>query len=195
MKLEHKVAIVTGGGTGVGRATSLKLAAGGCAVVVNYSRSADEAQATVKEIESHGGKAIDYRADVAEDSQVLEMVETTTREFGQLDILVNNAGTTEFISFSDLDAVTPETWDRIMKVNVIGAFQYRRYCECDLGRRSQRHRQQHSLRRQQGRAQQRHPLTGTNAGSGYPGKCSGPGLYNRPVAGERARRQIRGFSR
>jgi 3-oxoacyl-[acyl-carrier protein] reductase len=126
MNVQNKVAIVTGGGTGVGRATSLQLAAQGCAVLVNYSRSADEAQATVEEIKDNGGEAIAHCADVSENSLVLEMIEATTREFGKLDILVNNAGTTEFISFKDLDAVTPETWNRIMKVNVIGAFQVAR---------------------------------------------------------------------
>ena len=126
MKLENKVAIVTGGGTGVGRATSLQLAAEGCAIVVNYSHSAKDAGNTVSEIRENGGRALAHRADVADDPQVREMVDATTREFGQLDILVNNAGTTEFISFRDLDAVTPGTWDRIMKVNVVGAFQVAR---------------------------------------------------------------------
>ncbi|SVE63154.1 uncharacterized protein METZ01_LOCUS516008, partial [marine metagenome] len=114
MKLENKVAIVTGGGTGVGRATSLQLAAEGCAIVVNYSHSAKDAGNTVSEIRENGGRALAHRADVADDPQVREMVDATTRKFGQLDILVNNAGTTEFISFRDLDAVTPGTWDRIM---------------------------------------------------------------------------------
>ena len=126
MRLKDKVAIVTGGGTGVGRATSLQLAAEGCSVMVNYSRSKQEAEATVNEIMDNGGRALAHLADVTDDPQVNEMINAATREFGRLDILVNNAGTTEFISFRDLDAVDAGTWDRIMKVNVVGAFQVAR---------------------------------------------------------------------
>src|SRR6267143_2219788 len=98
MDLKDRVAIVTGGGTGIGRAVCLRLAkAGAAGVVVNYSRSVDDANATVREIEVLGAKAAAHRADVSDESQVVAMIEETLGRFGRLDVLVNNAGTTHFI--------------------------------------------------------------------------------------------------
>ncbi|MEK6260478.1 MAG: SDR family NAD(P)-dependent oxidoreductase, partial [Planctomycetota bacterium] len=122
MSMQNKVAIVTGGGTGVGRATSLALARLGCHVVVNYSRSRNEAEATVQEIAALGCRALAVQADVADDPACRLMVGTTLTAFGRVDILVNCAGITEFIPFQDLDAVSDETWERLYKVNVVGAF-------------------------------------------------------------------------
>src|SRR5467141_2273277 len=98
MELGGRVAIVTGGGTGIGRAVCLRLATGGAAVVVNYSRSAHDADATAHEVEDLGAKGIAHRADVSDESQVVAMIEETARRFGRLDVLVNNAGTTHFIA-------------------------------------------------------------------------------------------------
>ena len=122
MQLLDKVAIVTGGGTGVGRATSLALAKLGCHVVVNYSRSREEAESTVQEIAALGVRALAVQADVADDTACRAMVSKTVETFGRIDILVNCAGTTEFIPFNDLDAVSDEAWLRLYKVNVVGAF-------------------------------------------------------------------------
>ena len=122
MQMLDKVAIVTGGGTGVGRATSLALAKLGCHVVVNYSRSREEAESTVQEITALGFRALAVQADVADDAACRLMVETALTAFGRVDVLVNCAGTTEFIPFSDLDAVGDETWLRLYHVNVVGAF-------------------------------------------------------------------------
>jgi 3-oxoacyl-[acyl-carrier protein] reductase len=122
MQLAGKAAIVTGGGTGVGRATALELARQGCSVLVNYSRSRDDAERTAGEIEEHGVKAIAVQADVADDAACRAMVDRATKAFGRLDILVNNAGTTRFVLATDLDEVTDEDWQRIYGVNVIGAF-------------------------------------------------------------------------
>ena len=126
MKLNGQVAIVTGGGTGVGQATSLKLAAEGCTVIVNYCSSKKEAAETVNTILEAGGRALSHQADVGDDQQVKAMVEEATSQFGRMDILVNNAGTTEFISFKNLEAADLEAWERIFRVNVIGAFQMAR---------------------------------------------------------------------
>lgn len=120
--MQNNVAIVTGGGTGVGRATSLALARLGCHVVVNYSRSRDEADATVKEIVALGARALAVQADVADDAACRAMVARTVETLGRVDVLVNCAGTTEFIPFHDLDAVSDEAWERLYKVNVVGAF-------------------------------------------------------------------------
>ena len=122
MELESKAAIITGGGTGVGRATALELARRGCHVLVNYSRSRDEAEATAAEVEKLGVRAIAYQADVASDAACRAMVDEAVRAFGRVDVLVNNAGTTTFIMHADLDRVTEEDWDRILGVNLKGAF-------------------------------------------------------------------------
>lgn len=122
MQLENKAAIVTGAGTGVGRATALKLARLGAHVVVNYNRSRDAAEEVVREIEDAGGRAIAHQADISSDEQARTLVEAAREAFGRLDILVNNAGTTEFIPFDQLDRVSDDVWQKIMGVNVVGPF-------------------------------------------------------------------------
>jgi 3-oxoacyl-[acyl-carrier protein] reductase len=123
MKLAGKGAIVTGGGTGVGRATALALAERGCHVVVNYSKSAAEAEATAAEVRARGVKGAAVRADVADDAACRALVERAVGELGRLDVLVNNAGTTSFIPHGELERVTDADWDRILAVNLKGPFQ------------------------------------------------------------------------
>jgi 3-oxoacyl-[acyl-carrier protein] reductase len=122
MQVTGKAAIVTGGGTGVGRATALELARAGCAVLVNYSKSRDEAEATAADIEKLGVKAVALQADVSDDSACRQMVDTAVRAFGRVDVLLNNAGTTRFVLAADLEQVTDEDWQHIYAVNVVGAF-------------------------------------------------------------------------
>ena len=95
MKLENRVAIVTGGSRGIGRAACLALAREGAAVVVNHSNSASDADAVVAAIRGNGGDAIAIQADVSDDAAVRAMVGSTVARFGRLDILVNNAGWTK----------------------------------------------------------------------------------------------------
>lgn len=121
--LAGRTAIVTGGGTGVGRETSLLLAQQGCQVVVNYSRSREEAEVTARDVEALGVRAIPVQADVADDRACRHMIERTANEFGGIDILINNAGTTDFIKHDDLDKAQAEVWHRLYAVNVIGPFQ------------------------------------------------------------------------
>ncbi len=122
MNVEGKAALITGGGTGVGRATALQLAALGCSVLVNYSRSKEDAERTVADVKARGGKAIAWQADVADDAADRAMVEVAVKEFGRLDILVNNAGTTVFVPHPDLDKLSGEDFSRIYDVNLKGPF-------------------------------------------------------------------------
>ena len=118
----RKVALVTGGGTGIGRAISLALAALSIDVAVNYSRSQQEALDTAAAIEKIGGKALTVQANVANDTEVRAMVQTVVEQFGQLDYVVNCAGTTVYVDMPDLEGLKPEYWDEIMDVNVKGLF-------------------------------------------------------------------------
>jgi 3-oxoacyl-[acyl-carrier protein] reductase len=124
MELKNKVALVTGGGTGIGRATCLALAKRGVAVAVNYSRSKADAEETAQIINYEGGRAIAIQADVSRDKEVREMVDTIVQRFGTVDLLVNNASVTRHISFDDLEAATEEVWDELYNINVKGMF----YC-------------------------------------------------------------------
>ncbi len=123
MDVRDKVAIVTGGGTGVGRATALELARRGCAVAINYRSSQQEAEQTAAEIEKLGVRALAMQADVRDDAACRALVDRAVDELGRLDVLVNNAGTTSFILHDDLDGVTGEVWDQILGTNLKGPFQ------------------------------------------------------------------------
>jgi 3-oxoacyl-[acyl-carrier protein] reductase len=120
--LANRVALVTGGGTGIGRAIALAFAESGANVAVNYSRSRGDAEATVEAIRELGRRALTVQADVSRDDEATELVNRVARELGRLDVLVNNAGTTTFIDHSNLDGLTTEIWDRILSLNVKGTF-------------------------------------------------------------------------
>lgn len=119
---EGKVALITGGGTGIGRATALQLGAQGAALAVNYSRSRQEAEATAAELRGRGGRAIALQADVADDAQVRAMVAAVVAEFGRLDLLVNNAGRTRAVPAEDLEGIREEDFAELFGVNLKGPF-------------------------------------------------------------------------
>lgn len=123
MQVDGRAALITGGGTGVGRATALDLAKRGCAVAVNYSRSQEDAEQTAADARALGVRAVALQADVADDAQCRELVAATTRELGRLDVLVQSAGVTVFVPHTDLEKLTSEDWERLMAVNVTGPFQ------------------------------------------------------------------------
>ncbi|WP_136609021.1 SDR family NAD(P)-dependent oxidoreductase [Paenibacillus dokdonensis] len=122
MELRDKRVLVTGGGTGIGRAVSLALAERGAAVAVNYSRSVDEAEETVRMIQIQGGHSLAIQANVSREQEVLTMVDTIAREWGSIDLLVNNASVTRHIPMDDLDAITDDAWDELFQTNVKGMF-------------------------------------------------------------------------
>jgi 3-oxoacyl-[acyl-carrier protein] reductase len=121
--LNGKVALITGGATGLGRATGAALARLGCSVAVNHIQPMKEnANQAVAELAALGIRAIAVEADVTDSDACRAMVATVVREFGRLDVLVNCAGVTRFIPHADMDAVSDEDWDFILGVNVKGTF-------------------------------------------------------------------------
>ncbi|MEC9432309.1 MAG: SDR family oxidoreductase [Pseudomonadota bacterium] len=120
------VALVTGGGTGVGAAAAVGFAARGCHVAINYASSAAEAEATAEACRAHGVEALVLQGDVAEDADCRRMAEATAERWGRIDALVNNAGVTLFAPLADLAAQNEADFLRIYRVNVLGAYQMAR---------------------------------------------------------------------
>lgn len=120
MRLKGKIAIVTGGGNGIGKATALLFAKEGAAIVVaDWEESAG--QETVKEIQTLGGKAICVKTDVAKKADVQKMVETAIKEYGKVDIEANIAGITGHTEFLE---ITEEKLGRMLDIHIKGTF----YC-------------------------------------------------------------------
>jgi 3-oxoacyl-[acyl-carrier protein] reductase len=117
--LKGKVALVTGGSRGIGRAIVERLHRDGAAVAINYATQAAVAEKLVDEIEAAGGKAIAIQADVARAPDVVRLFDETLACFGKLDILVNNAG---IMFVKPVSAVAEAEFDRIFAVNVKGTF-------------------------------------------------------------------------
>ncbi|NLM54436.1 MAG: SDR family oxidoreductase [Firmicutes bacterium] len=123
MTLLGKVALVTGAGSGIGRAIALRFAEDGAKVVVADIKP-DTAQAVVEEIKAKGGEAILAVCNIAKEEDVQAMVDAAINEFGTLDILVNNAGIMD--NFEPLHEVTDELWERILSVNTTGTMRVTR---------------------------------------------------------------------
>jgi 3-oxoacyl-[acyl-carrier protein] reductase len=120
VKLKGKAALVTGGGTGMGRAITLKLAGEGADVAINYSRRAKEAEETVEAVRRLGGRAFAMKADVAVEAEAVRLVDETVKQFGRLDVLVNNAGWSAVVPHRKLDGLTEEILERTWQINVKG---------------------------------------------------------------------------
>ena len=117
MRLQHKVAIVTGAATGIGQAIATAFANEGAAVVVDYVGQGGRADETIRRIETAGGRAIGVEADVSDQTQVRILVEQAVAKFGRLDILVNNAG----IEFKHPFLEFPiDLWHKVIEVDLTG---------------------------------------------------------------------------
>ncbi len=119
MRLKGKIAIVTGGGTGLGRAIALRFATEGAAVVVSGRREAP-LQEVAQKVRAGGGRALAVPADVTKTADITRLLKTTVDAYGQLDVLVNNAGTvtsrTNALDCTDAD------WERMLEVNLTAVF-------------------------------------------------------------------------
>jgi 3-oxoacyl-[acyl-carrier protein] reductase len=122
--MEDRVAVVTGGGTGIGRAISEHFAGAGVRVIVNYSRSKTDADDTVKGIQAKGGAAVAVSADVSQQSHARALMEAAVTEFGRIDYLINNAGWSQRVPHQQMEDLTDEIWDHVFNTNLRGAF----YC-------------------------------------------------------------------
>src|SRR4029078_6506843 len=117
--LKGSVVVVTGGWRGIGRGIAERLAKDGAAIVVNYTKSADEAEKVVAGIQAHGGTARAVQADVSKVDHIRRLFQETKKAFGRLDILINNAGI--FWAKPIVDT-TEEEYDRMFAVNAKGQF-------------------------------------------------------------------------
>src|SRR5207248_5593260 len=118
-QLDSKIAIVTGSDSGIGRAIAIQFAQEGATVVVNYAHAQNKAQEVQQIIEQNKGKALVIQADVSQYQQALGLIQQTVEHFNRLDIMVNNAGMEIHSPFLD---VTEEHWDRVLGVDLKGAF-------------------------------------------------------------------------
>ncbi len=127
MKLGGRVALVTGAGTGIGRALALGLARAGADVAVNFHTSREGARRVANEIESLGQRSLLVEADVSSVPAIKQMFERAAHFFGRLDVLVNNAGLT---GWTDPFRVDETAWDRIIGTNLKGTF----FCSVEAAR-------------------------------------------------------------
>jgi 3-oxoacyl-[acyl-carrier protein] reductase len=119
MDLNEKIAVITGGSRGIGKAVAIMLARKGAKIVINYSSGADSADKVVSEIEGAGGTAIKVKADVSKQPEVHAMFQTVLERFGRVDVLVNNAG---IAGKSSLLEISEAEWDRVLAVNLKSMF-------------------------------------------------------------------------
>jgi len=119
MDLQDKVAVVTGGSRGIGRAITLRLASKGAKVIVNYRSDRSAAEEVVAQISAAGGQALAVQGDVSNGQEAQALVDAAKEAFGRVDILVNNAGTTRDTL---LMRMSEEDWDIVIDTNLKGAF-------------------------------------------------------------------------
>ena len=118
-RLEGKVAVITGAGSGIGQAIAIRFAGEGASVVIDYVGAPEGANDTKARAEAAGGKAITIQADVTKTAETKSLIDQTWQQFGRCDILVNNAGIEKGADFWD---VTEAAYDAVLDVNLRGAF-------------------------------------------------------------------------
>lgn len=128
IELEGAVVVVTGASRGVGAATARMLAGRGARVVVNFSKSREQAEEVAGECRESGGDALVVQGDVSDDSACRRLAREAMARWGRIDGLVNNAGTTVFRAHDDLEGLDAADFQRIYAVNTIGPFQTVRAC-------------------------------------------------------------------
>jgi 3-oxoacyl-[acyl-carrier protein] reductase len=178
MKLKEKIALVTGGSRGLGKAIALQLAADGAQVVVNYATSTDKAEEVVGAITSGGGKALSMKADVSHLEEVEKMVDTIYEQFGRIDILVNNAGVTRDELLISMER---EDWDRVIATNLGGLFN----CTKSVAK--------YMMMQKSGRIINMSSVAGERGGRGQSNYAASKGAVNaftRSVAMELARKKV-----
>jgi NAD(P)-dependent dehydrogenase (short-subunit alcohol dehydrogenase family) len=126
MRLKGQVAIITGAGTGIGRAVALRYAAEGVKVVV-AEINVEAGSGVAQEIRAAGGKALFVRTDVAEEKEVQAMVEVAVKKYGRIDILFNNAGIQIYGKDARVHELSTEVWDRTLGVNLRGQWLSAKY--------------------------------------------------------------------
>jgi 3-oxoacyl-[acyl-carrier protein] reductase len=117
-----RVAVVTGGSTGLGREVAVSLGALGASVAVGYCRSEQDAHEVVETIEATGSHALAVRADVSDPDAIGALATTVQRELGPAELLVASAGITEWVPFDEVERLTAPLWNRILGVNLVGSF-------------------------------------------------------------------------
>ena len=123
MRLQNKIILITGSGSGIGKATALLFAKEGASVIVN-DLAADNGKETVDEITAAGGSAIFIQADVTVPESVESMVDEVIARFGRIDVLFNNAGVSGVGAIHEIE---PEAWDRVININIRGVFLPNKY--------------------------------------------------------------------
>ena len=123
MSKDSLCAIVTGSASGLGAATAQILAKEGSRIIVNYSNSKAEAEATADLCRKAGAEVVVVQGDVSRDEDCKKIAAAAAASWGRLDVLINNAGTTKHVPHHDLDGLTAEDFQRIYAVNTIGPFQ------------------------------------------------------------------------
>src|SRR5260370_2402960 len=118
--LSARVALITGGAVGIGRAISVALAGAGAAVGIHYHSSNNEAEDTLRLIQAQGGKAMLFPADLTVEAEALGLVDRLVGQAGRLDILVNNAGSP--VQMAAIEHCPTELWRRVFDLNVTSAF-------------------------------------------------------------------------
>lgn len=119
MEFKDRVAVITGGTRGIGRAIALELARKGCRIAFNYLSAEDHAHTLIKEIEEIGSEAVGYRVDISDFDSVKKMGKEIKTHFGRLDFLVNNAGITRDTPLVMMDE---KDWDDVINTNLKGVF-------------------------------------------------------------------------